>query len=51
MSGPAGVSNTGVAVEDLLEVDVGLVDEGLELGNLADLLESKHLLLLVAVDS
>jgi hypothetical protein len=47
---PAGVCNAGVRVEDLLKIDVGLVDELLELGDLANLLEGKNLLLLVAID-
>lgn len=48
---PAGVGNASVRVEDLVGVGLGLLDELLELGDLADLLEGKDLVLLVAVDS
>lgn len=47
---PTGVGNTGVGVEDLLEVDVRLVDELPQLGDLANLLEGLDLVLLVAID-
>ena len=50
VSSPTGVGNTGVRVEDLIEIDVGLVNELLELGHLANLLVGKDLILLVAVD-
>jgi hypothetical protein len=48
---PSGVSDTGVGIKNLLQVDVGLVNKLFELSDLADLLECKHLLLLVAIDS
>lgn len=51
MGSPSGVSDTGVGIKNLLQVDVGLVNKLFELSDLADLLESKHLLLLVAIDS
>jgi hypothetical protein len=51
VGGPAGVGDTGVGVEDLGEVGLGLLDELLELGDLANLLEGEDLVLLVAVDS
>ena len=47
---PAGVGNTAVCVKDLCEIGLLLLDELLQLGNLADLLESKHLISLVSVD-
>jgi len=39
-----------VRVKDLGEVGLGLLNQSLELGNLADLLEGKDLLLLVTID-
>ena len=52
VSSPSGVGDTGVGVKDLLKVEGRvLVNESLELCNLADLLEGQDLLLLVAVDS
>jgi hypothetical protein len=50
VSGPSGVRNTGVRVEDLVEVEVLLLDELLERGDLADLLDGIDLVLLVAID-
>ena len=50
VGGPAGMRNAGVVVEDLGEVWLLLLDESLELGDLADLLECEYLFLLVAVD-
>lgn len=50
VGGPTGVCNTAVCVEDLCEVGLLLLDELLQLGDLADLLESKHLISLVSVD-
>ena len=50
MGSPPGVCDTGVRVKDLGEVGLGLLNQSLELGNLADLLEGKDLLLLVAID-
>ena len=50
MGGPSGVRNTGVRVEDLVEVEVLLLDELLEGGNFADLLDGVDLVLLVAID-
>lgn len=51
VSSPSSMGDTGMGVENLGEVWFGLLDELLELSNLADLLESEHLVLLVAVDS
>ena len=51
VGGPAGVGDAGVGIKDLLQVDIGLVDELLELGHLANLLEGHHLIPLVAIDS
>ena len=48
--GPPRVCDAAVRVEGLGQVDIGLVNELLELGHLANLLERKDLLLLVAVD-
>ena len=50
VGGPSGVCNTGVVVEDLCEVGLLLLDELLQLGDLADLLVGKDLVLLVAID-
>ena len=47
---PSSVCNTSVRVEDLLQIRAGLLDELLELGYLADLLEGHHFILLVTVD-
>ena len=51
VSGPSSVSNSCVGIEDLVEVEVGLVDELLERDDLADLLDCEHLVLLVTVNS
>jgi hypothetical protein len=51
MGGPPGVSDTAVGVESLVEVKLGLIDELLQFGHLADLLERKDLILLVTIDS
>ena len=50
VGGPSGVCNTGVVVEDLCEVGLLLLDELLQLGDLADFLEGEDLVLLVAID-
>jgi hypothetical protein len=50
VSGPASVCNAGMRIKDLLHIDVALLNELTEFGHLADLLESKHLILLVAID-
>jgi hypothetical protein len=50
VSRPPGVSDTGMAIEDLGEVGLGLLDELLELGDLANLLEREDLVLLVAIN-
>lgn len=42
--------NTGVRVEDLVQVVVLLVDQLLQGSDLADLLDGEHLVLLVAID-
>jgi hypothetical protein len=44
------VRNTGVRVEDLVEVKLLLVEELLQRGDLADLLDGVDLVLLVAID-
>jgi hypothetical protein len=44
------VCNTGVVVKDLCEVGLLLLDELLQLGDLANLLVGKDLVLLVAID-
>ena len=48
--GPAGVCDADVRVEEYLDVGLLLFYYLLELGDLADLLEGKHLVLLVAID-
>ena len=50
VSCPPGVGNTGVRVEDLGQVGLLLLNELLQLGDLANLLECKDLILLVTVD-
>lgn len=50
MRSPSSVCNTSVRVEDFGHIWVLVFDELLELGDLADLLESKHFVLLVAID-
>jgi hypothetical protein len=44
------VSDAAVGVENLCEIGLFLVNQLAQLGNLADLLEGKDLLLLVAID-
>jgi len=51
VSRPAGVRNAAVGVEGLGKVKLGLIDELLQLRDLADLLEGEDLILLVAIDS
>lgn len=51
MGGPTRVGNAAVRIKDLGQIELGLVDQFLQLRNLADLLEGIHLLLLVAIDS
>ena len=51
VGGPSGVCNTGVRVEDLGEIWLLLLNELLQLCDLADLLERKDLVLLVAINS
>jgi len=50
VGGPASVGNASVGIKDFLQVDVGLINKLLELGNLSDLLEGKHFVLLVSVN-
>jgi hypothetical protein len=50
VGGPSGVGNTRVRVKDLVEVEVLLLDELLQRGDLADLLDCVDLILLVAVN-
>jgi len=50
VGGPACVCNADVGIEDLVEVGLLLLDECLELRNLANLLERKDLVSLVSVD-
>jgi hypothetical protein len=47
---PPRVGNAGMRVENLGEVGLGLLDELLQLGYLAHLLEGKNLVLLVSID-
>ena len=47
---PSGVCDTSVVIEDLGEIWFLLFNERLQLGDLANLLECKHLILLVTVD-
>lgn len=50
MGSPTGVRDTGMGVKGLGHVESSLVDQLPQLGNLADLLEGKNLILLVAID-
>lgn len=50
VSSPPCVSNTSVGLESLLKVWLALRNELLQLRNLANLLVSRHLFLLVAID-
>jgi len=50
VGGPSSVGNADVRVEDLGLIHAGLGDELLQRGDLADLLDGKDLILLVAVD-
>lgn len=50
MSGPAGVGNTSMRVEGLGQINIGIVDQLLQFGNLANLLEGEDLILLVTVN-
>lgn len=50
MSGPPSVSNASMRIEGLFEVDVGLANQGFQLGNLSYFLKSKDFVLLVTVD-
>jgi hypothetical protein len=49
MGGPSGVCNTCVRIEDLCEIWLLVLDELLQLCNLANLLERKHFILLVTI--
>ena len=49
--GPSCVCNTSVRVKDLGQIWLFLLDELLEFGNLANLLECKHFIFLVPIDS
>ena len=51
VGGPASVGNTGMRIKDLGHVGLLLVDQSLELGDLANLLEGQDGVLLVAIDS
>ncbi len=51
MGGPSGVCNTCMGIEDLCEIWLLVLDELLQLCNLANLLECKHFILLVTVNS
>lgn len=50
VGGPTSVGNTGMCVKDLCEVGLLVLDELLQLGDLANLLESEHFISLVSVD-
>lgn len=50
MGSPSCVCNAGVRVEDLGLVELALLDQLLEGGDLADLLDGEDLVLLVAVN-
>jgi hypothetical protein len=50
VGGPTGVGNASVRVEDLGRIGLGLLDQLLQLGHLANLLEGKDFILLVTID-
>ena len=50
MGGPTGVGNSGVRLEGLGHIGLGLGDELSQLGDLANFLEGADLVLLVTVD-
>ncbi len=50
MGSPSGVRNTCVGIEDFCEIWLLVLDELLQLCNLANLLERKHFILLVTVN-
>jgi hypothetical protein len=49
VGGPTSVRDTGVGLEGLGHVGSALLNEFLEFGNLADFLECKYFILLVAI--
>lgn len=51
VSGPTGVRDTSMRLEGLGHVVFALLDEFLQLGNLANFLESTDFILLVAIHS
>ena len=51
VGGPSCVCNASVRIEDLSQVGLLLLDELLQLGNLAHLFEGQDLVLLVAIYS
>jgi hypothetical protein len=51
VSGPSCVCNTSVRIKDLSQVGLLILDQLLQLGNFADLLEGKDLVLLVTIYS
>jgi hypothetical protein len=50
MGSPSGVCNASVRVKHLLLIQLGGIDKFSQLGDFANLLEGKHLILLVSVD-
>ena len=51
MCSPSGVGNAGVRDERSIEIGLGLLDQLLQLGNLAHFLESKNIPFLITVHS
>ena len=45
------LTNAGMAVKNFLEINVGSIDQFLELGNLANLLEGNNFIFLVSIDA
>ena len=51
MGCPSGVSNTSVALKSFLQVNLGPINQLLELSDLANFLEGNNLVLLISIDA
>jgi hypothetical protein len=50
VSGPPGVSNTGMGNKGSIKIRLGILDKLLQLCNLANLLERENFVLIIAID-